>query len=387
MDAPGNHQTIIDNLYAKYKSKGFIQEDEALTLMSAQNLSLQEIERITGTLLGMGVIFADESFEDDEDEYDRGQTDFNLLYEDVVATEPVLEQFVNEIRMIQPPQHREWMTLIPQYQAGNPYAINRLFEMYLRSVLKIAFSFSQKYNAPLMDTFEDGMEGLLKSFSKYDLAKNGVFPSYYPMWVMQNITRNMSFSPNPLLYFPVHIRTKLYQLFDNVEAAEGDLKSPWLIQSVVDELECTEIEAKNLLGFFEPMPSLDELLENECDGYFNDNGAFEDEMYQRAEQSDLQSIFKTLLMELKPREAEILEARYGLIDGKAKTLEEVGEMYDVTRERIRQIEAKALRKIRHPSRVKKLTGFSDVENIPEDDSKKKKKKGSSGGCVGRFELK
>ena len=97
----------------------------------------------------MGVLFGESSYADDDDEYDRSQTDFNKLFEDAIAAEPILEQLVNDIREIRPPQHREWMTLIPQYQAGNKYAANRLFEMYLRSVLKIVYQFSQKYSAPL----------------------------------------------------------------------------------------------------------------------------------------------------------------------------------------------------------------------------------------------
>jgi RNA polymerase primary sigma factor len=294
---------------------------------------------------------------DDDDEYDRSQTDFNKLYEDAIAAEPILEQLVNDIREIQPPQHREWMALIPQYQAGNKYAANRLYEMYLRSVLKIAYQFSKKYNAPLVDTFEDGMEGLLKSFRRYDLSKHGVFPSYYPMWVMQNITRNMAFSPNPQLYLPVHVRTKLYKIFDNVEAAEWDLSSQALIKSVVDELECSAEEAERLLGFFVAIPSLDELLENKKDEFFSDQGAFADELARRTEHNDLRRIIDVLLKEIKPRESQILDLRYGLTDGKERTLEEIGDMLSLTRERIRQIEEKGLRKLRHPTRANKIRDY------------------------------
>jgi len=357
MESSGNHQVVIDELYAVYQSKGFIQEEEALTLMSAYNLSLQEIERITRTLLGMGVLFGGYSNADDDDEYDRGQTDFNKLYEDAIAAEPILEQLVSDIREIQPPQHREWMTLIPQYQVGNKYAANRLFEMYLRSVLKIAYQFSQKYNAPLMDTFEDGMEGLLKSFRRYDLSKHGVFPTYYPMWVMQYITRNVAFSPNPLLYFPLHVRTKLYKIFDNVEAAEWDLSSQALIKSVIDELECSAEEAELLLGFFVAIPSLDELLENNSDEFFSDQGAFAEELARKTEHSDLRRIIDALLKEIKPRESQILVLRFGLTDGKERTLEEIGDMFSLTRGRIQQIEAKIIRKLQHSTRAKRIRDY------------------------------
>lgn len=353
----GTHQAIIDELYAVYQSKGFILEEEALTLMDAYNLSLQEIEQITGILLGKGALFGGFSYADDDDEYDRSKTDFNKLYEDAIVAEPILEQMINDIRKIQPPQHREWMTLIPQCQAGNKYAANRLFMMYLRSVLKIAYQLSQKYNSPLMDTFEDGMEGLLKSFYKYDLSKHGVFPSYYPMWVMQNITRNMAFSPNPQLYFPVHVKTKLCKIFDNVEAAEWDLSSKALIKSVVDELECSAEEAERLLGFFMAIPSLDDLLENGKEELFSDKGAFADELARRTEHSDLRKIIDALRKEITPRESQVLDLRYGLSDGKERTLEEIGEMFSLTRERIRQIEAKGIRKLQHPTRIKRIRDY------------------------------
>ena len=177
------------------------------------------------------------------------------------------------------------------------------------------------------------------------------------MWIMQTINRNMAFSPNPQLYFPVHVRTKLYKIFDNVETAEWDFTSQALIKSVVDELECSVEEAHRLLGFFVAMPSLDELLENEGDEFFSDQGAFADELARRTEHSDLRRIIDALLKEIKPRESQILDLRCGLTNEKERTLEEIGEMFSLTRERIRQIEAKGIRKLQHPICTKRIRDY------------------------------
>jgi len=369
VDASSKYQAIIDDLYAKYKSRGFIQEDEALSLMDAHNLSLQEVERLTGILLGMGVLFDNI---DDEEEYDKGQVDFETLFVNVVNVDPHLKEFIDYVREIQPPQRREWQMLIPQHKAGNEYATTRLFEMYLRSVVNIAYNFSEKYHTSLVDCIGDGMIGLVRALEKYELSEHKVFPGYYPTWVWQNITRNMCFTPNPLLYFPAHVRAKLYKLFDNIDEAGGigtaDLSAPELVNSVTDELACSVDEARNLLRFFEPMSSLDELRENEIEAYCSDNGAFEYEMIERSERASLRRVVKEALTHLKPNEIEVLELRYGLTDGTERTLEEVGLIKGLTRERIRQIESRALRKLQQPTILQRFEGYyvKDTQAAQDD---------------------
>ena len=362
------HQ-IVETLYKKYSKQGFITEDEALSVFAEHNATLPEIDSLTEQLLIRGVIIKPYNSEDEDDEYDRGQTDFQALYDDVIKIDPSLDSYVSYVSKIQPPQHREWKMLIPQYKSGNKYALTRLFEMYLRSVIKIAFSFSQKFNAVLADTIQDGNIGLLNSFEKYDMTTHGVFQSYYPMWVMQNITRNMPFSPNPCLYFPVHIRDRLYKLYDNVVAAGGigvaDLSSPILIKSVTDELNCTIEEAQYLLHFFKPIQSIEDLIGTQPELFFDDS--FEVNMIENIDKTILGNVVEKLLSELNPRETEVLQLRYGLDRGKERTLEEVGCRFNLTRERIRQIESNAIKKLSMPMRAEKLKSFIDIfaESVPD----------------------
>lgn len=351
-------QQIIETLYAKYSEKGFISEAEALCLFVENQVSLSSIDSLTEQLLLRGVIIkADES---DDDEYDRGQTDFEALYRGVIHADPSLRNYIEYVRQIQPPQHREWKMLLPQYKTGNPYAQNRLFEMYLRYVVKIAYSYYQRLGVPLSDTIQEGNIGLLLAFEKYDMAEHGIFPTYYPMWVMQNITRNTSFSPNPLFYFPVRIKDKLYKLYHNIEASggigEADLSSPALLESVMEEMDCAVEDAKEYLKFFEPMLSIERLLESE-ENVFSDGGALEKRMIEAADNVLLHDTIWSFLSQLKPQEAEVLKLRYGLADDNECTLEEIGKKFGRTRERIRQIEVKALKKLTHPNRVDKLRAF------------------------------
>lgn len=349
---------IIETLYAQYTDKGFILEHEVLHLFAENNVPLSSIDSLTEQLLLRGVIIrADEA---DDDGYDRGKIDFETLYKNVIHADPSLRNYIEYVRQIQPPQHREWQRLIPQYRGGNQYAQERLFKMYLRSVIKIAYAYHQRLGAPLADTIQDGNIGLLLALEKYDGGKHGVFPSYYSMWVMQNITRNMVFSPNPLFYFPVNIRSKLYSFYDNVEAAGGiskaDLSSLVLLKSVMEEMGCTVEEAKYYLTFFTPPLSIEELLETEAND-FSDDSAQEERMVEVADRVLLQDTIWDLLSQLKPREAEVLKLRYGLTDDNDCTLEEVGEKFGLTRERIRQVEAEAFKKLCHPTRINRLRAF------------------------------
>ena len=349
---------IIETLYAQYTNKGFILEHEVLHLFAENNVPLSNVDSLTEHLLLRGVIIkADEA---DEEEYDRGKIDFEALYEDIILADPSLRNYIDYVRQIQPPQRREWQRLFPMYKEGSRYAHNRLFEMYLRSVAKIAYSYYQRLRLPLADTIQEGNIGLLLAFEKYEMAEHEALPKYYPMWVMQSIMRNRSFSPNPLVYFPVNVKDRLYKIYDHIEAAggatEADLSSPVLLKSVMEEMGCTAEEAKHYLRFFEPIFSIEELLGAEAN-IFSDDGMLEEGIIDTVDKVLLRDTVRDYLSQLKPKEANILELRYGLRDDSECTLEEAGKKFGVTRERIRQIEATALKRLCHSTRIDKLRAF------------------------------
>ena len=360
----GTQQKLVELLFGIYKQKGFVSIDTVFKVLNNANTSLKAIDRICDKLLSMGAIIRDDPadfFDDEECEYDRGKVDYEQLYSDVLLTEPELKPLISFLRQIQPPQYREWKTLLPQAQAGNAFAKNRLCEMYLRSVLNISYSISRRYDLSIADTFQEGTIGLLTAIEKYNPLDHDAFQSYYPLWVRQCISRGIPFSPNPNSYFPVHIKDKLYGIYELIrnhycELCNTEKHCPNLVQSVVVTLECTPEFAVQYLDYFISIKSLEQISE-EFPKEVSDNGALCICCDEQLDAKILSDLIRKEISTLKPREQRIVALRYGFEDGIIHTLEDVSTGYGLTRERIRQIEVKALRKLRHQSRKKTLKEF------------------------------
>ena len=355
---------LVEQLFSIYIEKGFVSTDTVFEMLNGADIPLDTVDRACDELLSLGAIIRDNPVDpsDDNDyEYDRGKVDYEQLYNDALLLEPELESFIAYLRQIQPPQHREWKILLPQAKFGNTYARNRLCEMYLRTVLNIAYNIAKQYDLPLVDTFQDGTIGLLIAIKKYNPLDQNMFPRYFPLWVRQCIFRNIPFSPKPDTYFPVHIKDTLYSIYKIVKNHDCELCDtatycPNLIQSIISILECSPDLAVQYLDYFIPTESLEQVLEKNPD-LISDEGA---QCRIRDEQIDskaLCELIQTMLSSLKSKEQEIVSLRYGIKSGNAHTLEEIGAEFGVTRERIRQIEAKVMRKLRAPSNSKKLKEF------------------------------
>lgn len=357
-------QSFVELLFNIYKDKGFVSTDTVFEVLNSANMSLGAIDRICDELLSMGVIIRDDpaDFSDDDDsEYDRGKVDYGQLYTEVLFLEPELKPLIDSLRQIQPPQHREWKMLIPQAQAENIFARNRLCEMYLRTVLNLSYSVAKRYNLLIADTFQEGTIGLLTAIEKYNPLDQDVFPTYLLWWVRQRIFRNIPFSPKPDVYFPAHIKNTLYSVFDLVENHYCELCNtatycPNLVQCIVEDLECTPELVIQYLDYFKATESLEQLSDSvpEC---LSDNGIFSILIDEQIDAERLTETSKQVLSTLTDKEQYILNLRFGFSDGSIHTLEEIGVSLGVSRERIRQIEAKAIRKMQHGRQSKKLKDY------------------------------
>ncbi len=361
MDYTFSKQYVIEKAFLEYSLKGYVTEDYVLDLVGKYDLPLSEVSRVCEQLVAKGVIIRDDSI-DNEDFLgtDYSQTDYNQTFDEVAALDKSLTVFVDYIRGIQPPQWREAQYLLPQAKTGNPYAKQRIIEMYLRIVIRIALSFHKKYGFPLAETIQEGCIGLLIALNKYELDQSGVFATYAPWWIRQVITREFSVG-NPIMYFPVHMSERLavaYKIKEKhaCEQCEDNVTCVILISEVTNKLKCSEAEALQFIRYIEPFESIDKFIE-EKESMFCDHGAFESKIFDHVVYNELRSLTADTIGTLKGREKEVLQYRFGLLDDEPLTLEAVGSIYGVTRERIRQIEAKAIRKMRHPSRSKVLKDF------------------------------
>lgn len=346
------HEGIIEKLYLEYTVHGFISEDHIFDVLEENGISLFDVEYICDHLLSKGVIIRDDALTDDEeDEYDRSNVDYEEVFSEVLEIDDTFTDFIEYIRGIKPPQHREWMNLMPQVKLKNAYARNRIFEMYMKVAVRIALVHAKRYHLPLDETIQNAMMGLHVSIDKYETARQENFASYFPLWVRQFIMRDAP-TLNPSVYFPIHIKDKLFAIYDNMEDYFGDIEDRTdpgieLLQSIATELECTLVEARRLFDYLAPYESIEELSENEENELlFSDDGIGYENMISLVERNFDTDDLQIKLSKLTYREQEVLRLRYGIGYDHEYTLDEIGQKFCVTRERVRQIEAKALRKLR-----------------------------------------
>ncbi len=347
------HEGIIEKLYQEYTVHGFISEDHIFDVLEENGISLFDVEYICDHLLSKGVIIRDDALIDDEEnEYDRSNVDYEEVFSEVLEIDDTFTDFIEYIRGIKPPQHREWMNLMPQVKLKNAYARNRIFEMYMKVAVRIALVHAKRYHLPLDETIQNAMLGLHVSIDKYETARQENFASYFPLWVRQYIMRDAP-TLNPSVYFPIHIKDKLFAIYDNMEDYFGDIEDRTepgieLLQSIATELECTLVEARRLFDYLAPYESIEELSENEENELlFSDDGIGYENMISLVERNFDTDDLQIKLSKLTYREQEVLRLRYGISYDHEYTLDEIGQKFCVTRERVRQIEANALRKLRH----------------------------------------
>ena len=352
------HEGIIEKLYHEYTVRGFISEDHIFNVLEENGISLFDVEHICDHLLSKGVIIRDDTpVDDDEEEYDRSNIDYEEVFKEVLEIDDTFTDFIEYIRGIKPPQHREWMNLMPQVKLNNTYARNRIFEMYMKVAVRIALTYSKRYQLPLDETIQNAMIGLHVSIDKYETARQENFASYFPLWVRQYIMRDAQ-TLNPSVYFPTHVKEKLFAIFDNMEEYYGDIEERTepgieLLQSIATELECSLDEARKLFDYLVPFESIEDLLEDEENELlFSDDGIGSEEIVKSVEvRLDAEDLYERLKT-LTPREETVVKMRYGIGFDHEYTLEEVGKELCITRERVRQIEAKAFRKIRRRYGIK-----------------------------------
>lgn len=366
VDTTTQRQNGISELLGVSTSKGYITFNDILDVIDKLELPLGDVDRISGQLLSVGCIIK----ETDEQIFventnveisDRSKLDYELIYDEVLTLDPSLYGYIKYLKQIRPPALREAENLIYQAKAGNDYAKTRLITMYLKVVVKIALWASKKLKIPIADTIQDGNVGMVIAVDKFDPSSNHKFSIYAPWWVRQNISREAP-TVNPAIYFPAHVKSKLFELYDIVfeHYCEKCNDYNFCVELVALVMKKSKVDYTTAIRYLEYIFScscIDDFLDENKDEVFSDFGLLEYEILVKVNTNQAKGAISELISQLKPREKEVILARYGFINDEPKTLEQVGQAIGVTRERVRQIEVKALKRLKHSSRINILKQF------------------------------
>jgi len=372
MDAKVLNAAGLKELLLRGKKRGVLTYQEIMDALGSEDLSTEQIEDVYDRLAQLNIEVVqdlsesetlakkDEQTEgDSEDKEDSDDEDEVSLVPEGVSLDDPVRMYLKEIGRVPLLTAENEVELAKRIEAGEEEAKRRLTEANLRLVVSIAKRYVGR-GMLFLDLIQEGNLGLLKAVEKFDYRKGYKFSTYATWWIRQAITRAIADQARTIR-IPVHMVETINKLIRISRQLLQRLGREPTADEIAKEMGITEDRVREIQKIAQEPVSLETPIGEEEDSHLGD--FIEDQDAPAPAEAASFSLLKEQLEEvlgsLSEREERVLRLRFGLDDGRQRTLEEVGYVFGVTRERIRQIEAKALRKLRHPTRSKKLKDYLD----------------------------
>ncbi len=362
----------INELYNKVKTEGSVYYKEIDDLLCQVSLDPDDIEAIFDEFIDLGGAILDDEgtnllekdieevkveFSIEEEEEPEEEFDLLLKMPGEIRIDDSVRLYLKEIGKVPLISGEEEILYAKQIEMNIEEAKQKLTEANLRLVVSIAKKYVG-HGMNFLDLIQEGNLGLIRAVEKFDYRKGYKFSTYATWWIRQAITRALA-DQGDIIRKPVHMVETINKLVKTSRHLMQEFGREPSESEIAHEMGITEEKVREIMKISQKPISLETPIGEEEDSHLRD--FLEDQGSEppidAASNSLLKEHLQDVLHTLSDRERKVLELRFGLTDGHTRTLEEVGKQFNVTRERIRQIEAKALRKLRHPSRSKRLKGY------------------------------
>lgn len=346
-------------LVKKGKEKGFLTYEELASSLKGLDLDADSLDDLYNVFNENNIAIVSEDANEDgtnEDDGDKLLLDDEILTKDLTINDPV-RMYLKEIGQIKLLTMQEELDLADRILEGDEQAKTILAEANLRLVVSIAKRYVGR-GMLFLDLIQEGNIGLMKAVDKFDVTKGYKFSTYATWWIRQALTRAIADQARTIRV-PVHMVETINKLARIQRQLTLELNREPTEQELAKKMNVSIDKIREIYKISQEPVSLETPIGEEDDSHLGD--FIKDERNMSPEEYATNEMLKDeiadVLLTLTEREEKVIRLRFGLEDGKSRTLEEVGQMFGVTRERIRQIEAKALRKLRHPSRSRKLKDY------------------------------
>ncbi len=354
---PVNAEQRIRELLDRGKQKGMLTFNEVMDVMNEVGVDADQMDKVYGELEELNIDIVEEVEVPEDMDEEIAEIETMLAPTEGINIDDPVRMYLKEIGKVPLLTAQQEIEIAQRMADGDLDAKHQLAEANLRLVVSIAKRYVGR-GMLFLDLIQEGNLGLIKAVEKFDYRKGYKFSTYATWWIRQAITRAIADQARTIR-IPVHMVETINKLIRVNRQLVQELGRDPRPDEIAKEMGISEDKVREILKIAQEPVSLETPIGEEDDSHLGD--FIPDDDAPAPADAVAVALLKEQLVEvlntLTPREAKVLRLRYGLDDGKARTLEEVGKEFNVTRERIRQIEAKALRKLRHPSRSKKLKDF------------------------------